>query len=221
MKTWTDLQKYIASKTQGRISPEELNRIAAAILSDTDPAIGLMRDKILVYSTTVEEGGIIRDAVSVVDLKNIRLKEKWLKEFRNGAIMKGLTINQFAELMIAISSIPHTDVNQFLNDLIENADEPLKSYLKSIDLKKEKIRTPKELILFLLSDKNKGNYPEDALLKAIAKLIDSKNIPSETITGDKVSKDKKGFLWVLWILIGASFIFFIFYYNSKRKKKHE
>jgi len=221
MKTWTDLQKYIASKTQGRISPEELNRIAAAILSDTEPAIGLMRDKILVYSTTVEEGGIIRDAVSVVDLKNIRLKEKWLKEFRNGAIMKGLTINQFAELMIAISSIPHTDVNQFLNDLIENADEPLKSYLKSIDLKKEKIRTPKELILFLLSDKNKGNYPEDALLKAIAKLIDSKNIPSETITGDKVSKDKKGFLWVLWILIGASFIFFIFYYNSKRKKKHE
>ena len=219
LKTWTDLQNYISEKTGGRISPEDLNRIAADILADRDPSIAEMRDKILVYSTTSEQGEIIRDAVAAVDLKKIKLKEQWLKEFHNEAIRRGLTINQFAEIMLAISSLPGTDVELFLNDLIDNADEPLKSYLKSIDLRKEKIKTPKDLLLFLLSDKNKGKYSEDQLFKAIASLIDSKDIPDETITGHKDSIDRKGNLWVLWILIGASFIFFILYYNSRRKKK--
>jgi hypothetical protein len=219
LKTWTDLQKYVYQKSEGRISPEELNRIAAAILSDTDPSIGQLRDKILHYSTTSEQGEIIRDAVTAVDLKKIKVRDKWLKEFRNEAIRRGLTINQFAELMMAISSLPDTDVHQFLKDLINNADEPLKSYLKSIDLKKEKIKTPKDLLLFLMSDKNRGNYNEDQLFKAIANLIASKNIPAEAITGHKDSIERKGNLWILWILIGASLIFFILYYKSRKKKQ--
>lgn len=221
LKTWTDLQKYVAGKSDGRISPEELNRIAAAILADTDPSIGVLRDKILAYSVASEEGEIIRHTVAAVDLKNIKVKDKWFKEFRNEAIRRGLTTNQFAELMAAISSLPGTDARQFLSELIENAEEPLKSYLKTIDLKKERIKTPKDLLLFLMSDKNRGNYTEDELLRAIANLIDSKDIPSETIAGTKVSTDEKGSLWVLWILIGASVIFFIFYYNSGKKKKRE
>jgi hypothetical protein len=219
LKTWTDLQKYVYQKSEGRISPEELNRIAAAILSDTDPSIGQLRDKILHYSTTSEQGEIIRDAVTAVDLKKIKVRDQWLKEFRNEAIRRGLTINQFAELMMAISSLPDTDVHQFLKDLIDNADEPLKSYLKSIDLKKEKIKTPKDLLLFLMSDKNRGNYNEDQLFKAIANLIASKNIPAEAITGHKDSIERKGNLWILWILIGASLIFFILYYKSRKKKQ--
>ena len=221
LKTWTDIQNYVSQKTEVRISPEELNSIAAAILADIDPSIGVLRDKILVYSTTSVEGEIIRDAVAAVDLKNIKVKDKWLKEFHNEAINRGLTINQFAELMVAISSSPGTDAQQFLNDLIENADEPLKSYLKSIDLKKEKIKTSKDLLLFLMSDKNKGNYPEDALFRVIANVIESKDLPAETISGHKVSTDEKSNLWVLWVLIGVSFIFFIFYYNSRKKKKRD
>lgn len=220
LKTWTDLQNYISEKTGGRISPEDLNRIAADILADRDPAIAVMREKILVYSTTSEQGEIIRDAVAAVDLKNLKLKEQWLKEFRNEAIRRGLTINQFAELMLAISTLPGTDVELFLKDLIENADDPLKSYLKSIDLRKEKIRTPKDLLLFLLSDKNRGEYSEDQLFKAIANLIDSKDIPDETISGHKVSTDEKGKLYLLWIFIGATLLFFI-YYRSRKKNKQE
>ena len=219
ISTWTDLQKYINEKTGGRITPEELNRIAASILSDTDPAIGVLRNKILTYSETSAEGNIIRDAVYAVDLRNIKIKEQWLREFRNETIRRGLTTNQFAELMRAISALPDTDVEQFLNDLIDHAEEPLRSYLKTIDLKKEKIRTPKDLLLFLLSEENKGKFPEDALFKAIASLITSKDLPAETIRENLEAKDEKGRLWILWIVAGASLFFFIFYYKSREKKR--
>ena len=33
LKTWTDLQEYIQLKTGGKISPEDLNKIAAAVSS--------------------------------------------------------------------------------------------------------------------------------------------------------------------------------------------
>ena len=42
LKTWTDLQEYINSKTGGKISPEDLNRIAAAVLAETDPSIAVI-----------------------------------------------------------------------------------------------------------------------------------------------------------------------------------
>ena len=39
LKTWTDLQKYVSAKTGEKIKPEDLNNIAAAVLSESNPAI--------------------------------------------------------------------------------------------------------------------------------------------------------------------------------------
>ncbi len=220
LKTWTDLQQYISAKTEGRISPEELNKIAAAILSDVDPSIEILREKILAYSEKSEAGNIIRQSVAAVDLSNIKIKDLWLQAFRNESLKQGLTHSQFSELMASISSLPDTNVEQFLSELIENSDEPLRSALKSLDLKKEKIKSPKDLILFLLMNKDKGKYPEAAVYKSIANLIAAKDIPVDSITS-QIAAGKVGWLWILWILLGACLLafFFIFWKRKKNARK--
>jgi hypothetical protein len=221
LKTWTDLQEYVVQKSQGRITALDLDNLANQILSGIDPSITILRDEILTYGETSEQGNIIREAVAAVDLQNIKVREKWLMSFRTEAMKRGLTINQFAELMLAISALPDTDAEKFLEDLINNAEEPLLSFLKSIDLGKEKIKTPKELLVFLLSEKNRGKYPEEALFKAISNLITSRNLPSETIMENQAEFREKGKLWVLWIVLGATILFLILFINSRKRKKKQ
>ena len=143
LKTWTGLQEYISAMTGGKISPEELNKIAAAILSDVDPSIAILRNKILAYSENSEAGPIIRQTVAIVDTRNIKIKDKWLMAFCNESVKQGLTKNQLAEILVMLSSLPKTSAEQFLRDLIEYSEEPLTSALKLLDLKKEKIKSPK------------------------------------------------------------------------------
>jgi hypothetical protein len=214
LKTWTDLQKYISAKTGGKISPEELNKIAAAILSEVDPSIELLRNKILALSENYEAGSIVRQSVATVDTRNIKLKEKWLQAFWNESVKLGLTKNQLAEILVMLSSLPETNVAQFLSDLIEYSDEPLTSVLKLLNLKKEKIKSPKDLILFLMANKDK--YPEDSVYESIARLIAAKDIPVDIITS-QLSPVKKGKCWIFWALIGAGLIFFFFIYRKRKR----
>jgi hypothetical protein len=219
LKSWNDLLEYVKLKSGGKITAEDLNSLASDILSNTDPSISVIKDKIVTFSETSEDGKIIRDAVAAVDLKKLKVKEQWLKAFKNEAINRGLTINRFAEIIIAVSSMPGTDVQQFLNDLIANSEEPLTSNLKSIDLRKEKIKTPKDLLIFLLSDKNKEKFGEDAVLKTIGNLIISRDLPSATIIENQAAAKEKGKLWVLWIVAGVALFFFIIYKSRKKKGK--
>jgi len=216
LKTWTDLQEYISIKTGGKISPEELNKIAAAVLANTDPSISTLRKKILAFSENSETGDIIRQSVAVVDLSNIKMKEKWLQAFFNEAHKRGITQNQLSELIVSISSLPDTNVEQFLSDLIEHSEEPLTSSLKTLNLKKEKIKTPKDLILFLMTNEDKEKYPTEAITKSIGNLITSKDIPADTIT-HQLSAEKKIPLWVLWMLLGTGLGLFLFVLWKKKK----
>ena len=214
LKTWTDLQKYILAKTYNKISPEELNKIAASVLSDIDPDISILRNKILAYSENSEVGSIIRQAVALVDISNIKLKEKWLQAFYYESGKLGLSNSKLSEMLVHISSSPDTQVEKFLSDLIEHSEEPLSSALKSIDLKKEKIKSSNDLILFLI--KNKGKYPEDAVYKSIAALITAKDIPADIIKSLSVpaKNHKPG---VIWFLVGLTFIFILIAVVRRKK----
>jgi len=216
LKTWTDLQQYILNKTGGQITPEETNRIASNILSEADPAISVIREKILAFSENSESGDIIRQSVAAVDTRNIKLAEKWLLAFYNESINQGLTKNQMSEILAVISSYKDTKVEQFLADLIENSDEPLHSSLKSINLKREKIKSPEDLISNLLM--NEDLYPEEALSKAMANLISSEDVPEEEIKSHFVSTEKTN-LWFLWIILGTGlFLSFLILWRRKKKK---
>ncbi len=217
LKTWTDLQKYIASKTGGAITPEDLNRIAAEILMDIDPAIALTREKILAYSEVSESETLIRQSVNQVDILNFKTLDKWLIAFCNESVKQGLTKNQLADLLAAISSMPGTTAEQYLQELIKYSEEPLKSSLKSLDLRKEKIRTPADLIAYLLMNDNKSLYPEEEVIKSIGKLIVANDIPTDTIKSH--AKSHGGNLWPLWIIIGAG-LFLLFFIYKRRKKEN-
>ena len=217
LKTWTDLQEYIQKRTNGKISPEELNKIAASVLADVDPAIPILREKILAYSENSEIGGIIRQSVAAVDISNIKLKEKWLQAFYNESVKLGLTNIQISDILVHVSSSPDTQVEQFLRDLIEHSGEPLKSALKAIDLKKEKIKSPNDLILFLMNHKDR--YPEEAVSRSLADLIASKNIPANILSQPVSAKGHNG--WFLWFTVGLSFLLIIIVIMKRRKKNIE
>jgi hypothetical protein len=218
LKTWTDLQEYVSERSGGRISPEELSNIAKAIFTDIDPSILILKEKILAFSENYEGGSIVRQSVAVVDTRNIKTKEKWLLSFFNESVKQGLTINQLSEMLAVISSLPETGARQYLSDLTAESEEPLRSSLQSIDLNKEKNTLPKDLIMFLLVNKDKEKYPEEAVFKSIANLIISKDIPSGVSTSQRTTgKGHKS--WILGVATGALLLFFFIIFRRRRKRE--
>ncbi len=217
LKTWTELQEYINTKTGGKITPQDLNRIAAAVLAETDPGIEILRNKILAFGESSATGDLIRQSVTTGDQGNIKSREKWFESYYNDALKRGLTQKQIADMIVLISSSPDTKVEGYLNDLARLSEEPFTSALKSLDLKKEGIKTPEDLILYLLNNKEK--YTEDAVFKSIANLIIEKNASVESIKS-LVSTGKQSHLWILWVLLGAG-VLGLFLILWRRKKNHE
>jgi hypothetical protein len=218
LKTWTDLQNYIASKTGGAITPENLNKLASDILMEIDPSIALTREKILAYGESSESGTLIRQSVAEVDIQNFKNLDKWLLAFCNESFKQGLSKNQVADILATISSLPGTTAEQYLKELIEYSEEPFTSALKSIDLRQEKIKTPVDLISYLLINGDKNKYPEQAVIKSIARLIVANDIPADTIKSH--AKSHGGISWIVWILVVA-LLFIIFFIYLKRKKDNK
>lgn len=214
LKTWTDLQEYVSAKSGGRIKPEDLNMIASALLSESDPSISLVRKKVLSAAGQSPSGDLIRLIVSGMDQNKYSTREEWLKAFYDEASRRGLTQSQISEILVQISSSPGTTVDQYLHDLIQNSEEPLKSALKSIDLQKEKIGTPEELLTYLFNNKDK--YPVESLMKAIAALIASRDIPESGLKSTTAIGSKNN-MWIVWILIGAGLLALLLLLLRKRK----
>lgn len=203
--------------TNGKITPEALNNLARDILIGTDPKIDLLREKILAYSQNSESGAFIQQAVRSTDEKRIKKAGDWLQEFYNESVIKGLTDEQLAKIFTAISTTPGTNIDNFIKDLADNSEEPMRSWVNSLNLRKESIKTPSDLILFFLSNKNKGNVPVETLFNSLANLISAKDITADTIKSNMVeAKGKK--LWYLWLLLGAGLLIFIFFYKKNRDK---
>jgi hypothetical protein len=220
LKTWNDLQEYIAEKTDGKTSPDDLNKIAAAILSVPDKTILYQKEKLLALGDNPEYGDKVIHAVEATEAKGIKDGGLWLQSVYNEAVKQGLSDKELARILANTSSFPGTDAEKFRKDLLAAAEEPFRLWLNSIDLKKEKINTPEDLILFILKNKDKIG-PEELLYKALAKLISTKDIPVETIRSASIH-EKVGKWWIMWLLLGAGAIFwFILYYRRKKKAENK
>jgi len=215
LKTWTDLQQYISEKTGGRISPRDLNRIAAAILNGVDPGIDILRTKILAFSENTPIASVILQAVTSADNSNSKTTGKWLKSFYDESLMLRLTQDQLVQLLAIMSSLPDTKADQYLNDLILHSDEQFLATLKSVDLKKARIKTPQDLLKYLLNNNQK--YPEEYVFGSIADLIIAKNISPED-NKSMVPSGTRDNMWLLWLLIVAG-IFALFFILWRRKDK--
>jgi hypothetical protein len=219
LKTWTDLQKYILEKSNGKILPEDLNKIAADILTEVDPSIAKIREKILVYSEISNKGNMIKKSVTLTDQNEIKKAGKWLGNFYNESLKLDVTDSELANMFSLISAFPGTERGKYLQELAANSEEPFTSYLKTLDLRKAKVKTPADLILYLIRNKDKGFYPENAIFDALARLIAAKDIPAGTITS-QIATGKKSGMFLIWVILGAGLIF-IFIIFLKRRRKEE
>lgn len=217
IKTWTDLQKYVSEKSNGKYLPEDLNRIAADILAGIDPSIATIRSKILIYSDKTEKGSLIKTAVSLTDRNNINRSGKWLKNVYDESLNQKLTENDLAGMFSALSCVPGTEPGKYLEELAGFSDETFAVYLKNLDLKKARIKNTQGLIIYLIRNKGKGLYPDNSVFDALAFMIASKDIPSDQITPVSVIAEKPRLL-ILWIILGSGFLFLFIIWWRKRKK---
>ncbi len=221
LKTWTDLQEYIMKKSGGKITPEKLNMIAADVLSGKDPSISILNEKILAYSENDKSGAILKNALSVIGARNAKEAGTMLQQFYNESLKNGMSDYQMAGLFAAIGSLPDTDVEKYLKNLSEKAEEPLRSWLNGIDLKKEKIKTPADLILFILRNIREGKISGESFFNALAKLISDQDIPAETIK-TQIAPPEEHKYWYLWFVLGGGLIiFFIVLYRRRKKDKNK
>jgi hypothetical protein len=211
----TITQQPVTQPEYSRVNSDK--QIALPVLAETDPTIIVLKKRILDVSETSPTGDLIRRTVASVDQQDIRISWKWLQEFYYESLKNGLTQHQISELLVLISSLPDTKGEQYLKDLIGYSEEPLASVLRSLDLKKEKIKTPGDLLSYLFENKEK--YSEEAVFKGIANLIVSREIPAGNIKSP-VTGTGKGYLWILWVLLGAGILsLFLILWRKERNKK--
>jgi hypothetical protein len=211
----TIIEQPVAQPEYSRVISDK--QIALPELAEIDPSIVVLKKRILDVSETSPTGDLIRRTAATIDQQDIRTSGKWLQEFYYESVKNGFTQRQISELLVLISSLPDTKVEQYLKDLIGYSEEPLASVLKSLDLKKEKIKTPEDLLTYLFANKEK--YSEEAVFKGIANLIVSRKVPAGNIKSP-VAGTGKGYLWILWVLLGAGILsLFLIMWRKKRNKK--
>jgi tetratricopeptide (TPR) repeat protein len=221
LKTWTDLQEYVSNKSNGRIQPVDFNKIAADILSDIDTSISKIREKIFAYSDKAENGSLIKQSVNSTDRKNIKNAGVWMQSVYNESIKVNVKGSEMNDMLSKISALPNTESGKYIEELSGYSDEKLKNYLHGPAFKKAGIKTPNDVLLNLLRNKDKGFFPEMSLFNALVNLIPAKDIPVETIASQTmiIAENK---LWIIWVAIGAGLLlFFILLISRKKKEKKD
>jgi hypothetical protein len=218
LKTWSDLQEYIYKKSEGRILPQDLNRMAADILRGIDPRIAAGKNKLTLYSNFSEKGDAIKQAIESADKSGTANSGDWLNNFYNEALKRGLSDKEIARIFADLSAEPGINAAEFLENLAKVSDESFAAWLRSLDLEDLKISTPEELILYLLRNKDKGLFDEKSLFRALARIIAGKDIGDEIIATRAADTGKKSLLW-LWLLAGEAGLAIIIFILFRRRRK--
>jgi len=216
LKTFNSLQRYIQEKTGGIITSEMLKKIAEDILAGIDPKINVLREQIQIYGEISGMSEPVNAAIAALDAKNIPKAGLWLKDYFYESLNNKLSEQYLAAMFKSLTALPETGIEDYLKDLKGYAKGGFAGYLETLNLKKNRIDTPEELMNFLLRQRNMNIFPEDELFEAVAEFIANKQIPKEKIIIPEA--EKKNYLFILWIILGAGLIFFIILLKKKRKK---
>jgi hypothetical protein len=202
------------------VKPSDLNVVAADILTNTDPSIALIKERILAYSENSGSASSLRQSVEATDKLKIKQSGKWLNSFYDESHKNNFRDDQFSKLIAGISTYKGTKTEKFASDLAKNSEEPLRTWINSINLKKEKITSPEELILYVLRNKEKNNITDGAFFSSLANLSSSANIPADTIKSQMIASQHHK-LWYLWVIGAAGVLFLFFFFRRKRNKDKE
>lgn len=217
LNTWTDLKRYITDKTGGKITPDELDRIARDIINGIDPLIAIIRNQILMYGELSGKTEPVRNAVRETDSRKIVRSGLWLKQFFVEAVKNKLTESDLSLMFTSLTALPETNIADYHREFIGYSTPPFAEFLRNLNLEENRIRIPEELISFLIKNKDKNFYSEDDFFTSLARYIAEKQINKDLIRIPE--PEKTNYFFILWIVFGAGLIFFIIFLIRKRRKK--
>lgn len=217
LKSWSDLEKYVSDRSGGLISGSELRRIAEALIEGIDPLIDIIRKQILTYGELSGTADLTQKSIKETDAENIKVSGQWLRVFYEKAVQNMLKETGLVKMFTSLTSIPGTAVRAYFDEFAMYSTGEFEGYLKELDLSVHRIKTPDELIKYLLENRKGNLFSEDDFFGSLARFIAAKRVPA-----DKMIKQEevKGNFYILWIIVGAGLLFFfIILYRRRRKKE--
>ena len=216
IRNWNDLVKYTESVSSGKVTGEDLRKLAEYILMEAEPGINILRDKVLRASSFVADSTAIREAVKAVDAADLKYQAEWVSALlsETGKMSVGETAKR---ILAAISYKPGTKVSGMVTNLELNSGPDLKTYLESIDLHGRKIKSPSALVSYLCDETGKGNVKGNEVFGSLAKIIINADLTDNEIKVNLTELGKNSWWWM--IIAGLILVVFVIWLDRRNKKK--
>jgi tetratricopeptide (TPR) repeat protein len=219
LKTWSDLQRYVAEKTESVVTSENINRLAYDIIEGLDPLIAIIRSQILAYGEIAGISEQVMSAVKNTEAQKIKGSGEWLRSFTEEALKQKLAEPDIAAMFTALTSLPGTNIETYLKEFSGCSATGFALYLNGLDISEKGISTPLKLMSFLIKSRKDNHFSEDEYFEAVARFIAEKQINKEAIVIPEA--EKKNYRFILWIILGAGVIFFIIILFRRKRRKEE
>lgn len=215
LKTWNNLKSFVRAESDGRVTGEDLDRLADYLLIGPDPAIAIIREKIGIYAPSTEKAAEIMLAVAETDGMYFINAGEWLETFYKKALAGGLTAEELTTLLSEIAFAPGTSQEDGAAMVLRHAEGDLNKFIEGLDLKQMKIRNVNGLIDLLLAERTKA-YGERDLFSALAATIAESDLSASQIL--EPHKVRKG-PWRILLPAGGLLLLLLILLLLRRRKK--
>jgi tetratricopeptide (TPR) repeat protein len=214
LKTWSDLRSYVTTASEGRVTGEDLDRLADYLLIGPDPAIAVIREKIGIYAPSTDNAAEIMYAVAETDGRYFIDAGEWLENFYKKALTGGITEEELTVLLSEIAFAPGTKPEEATGKILRHSAGSLSQFIEETDLKELKIKDAVSVMNLLLTERNKA-FEERGLFKALAATIAESDLSASDIL--EPHKVKKG-PWRIILPVGVLLLLLILLLMRRRKK---
>jgi LPXTG-motif cell wall-anchored protein len=215
LNTWNALRNHVNRVSEGRITGEDLDRLADFILTGPDPAIALIKEKIGVYAPSTDKESQIMSAVAETDGRYFINAGEWLESFYKDALAGGLTVEELNLLLAGIAFAPGTEAEEGAGMVLRHSEENLALFIEGLDMQKLKIRNVVNLMNILISERDK-TYSERDLFSALAATIAESNLSASDILEPHKTRQTP---WGIILPVAGLLLLVILLLIFRRKKK--
>jgi len=218
LKSWNDLSEYVTSKSGGRVTGIDLKNLADYLIFGPEKEIALIREKIVIYTQTLDQPAIFNSAVLSADRVKIIKAGDWVKAFTDAAIAGGETPENVSLLFAAISFPPEILTVDAIAQLSKNGESDFAAYLSNFEIKKAKDKDIVGMFSKLFEDNGK-EFNELEFYNSLAKTIAENNLSDESI--NQTAQSDKPRVSKILLPIAALFLFLLILLLRKKKKKEQ
>ncbi len=164
-----------AAKTRKELREEKKS------VAEIPPALAGAPVGLLLLDLREDSEGDLKEYLNALDLEKEGIDTpRALFEHLYEQAEKGKFSKAEVDLLLA-GILADGDVDQLHQMLLENADGPLKEYLEELDLEKEGIRTPEELLKHLEEAAEANGYTMDDVREAMLKSLENHPVTNDPV----------------------------------------